>query len=456
MSAAIVALGATVVGGVVSSRNAKKNRQAQQRMNDGQMGLMQEQLARWDRFLAALPGQSRNMISNLNASFSEVELLLSQAKKNQDEKAIQLYQAQRDLVKSHLDAELKAIGANTQEVFGIIDEVNANAVKLINEDADVNELLQDKYTEETKDVIPNLRKMGEISEQRIDSILENGGLTDEAVTQLSRTKQGVADLTRRTKNIEARVGKGGSASRVTATELEGLKVIGDVTAGLTEASGRELRAEQGNLSNTQNLVLGASGERLSRQERRRGRETLAATQPLDAARINVAQNASNANLNAINNANVETRNLTGAEGESSLAREDQFARDRASLVQGKTAAIQAVNEREQDLTSGAISQKGGASKSMADIMGVMANNFANMAAKSDAQASKFFGTAVKATAGGFAARNAGNSFGAGALQGGFGIDTGAFKSTGNNIVPVANNANQEQLPFFTTNDFSPK
>lgn len=430
MSWGYVAVGAaTVVSGAISSRSAKKQRNAQQRAQDAQMAQMDEQMARLDAFMEKVPEQSKEMIERLNASQAEINLLLEQAKVKGDQQAAELYARQRELVQSHLTAELDAIGLNAAEVTGVIDELSSNAVRLVNEDADANEILQENYKKETEGVMENLGKMAEISGRRLESI-DKTGLTPEAAARISQVQQGVADLSRKTKAIEAKVGRGGSASRVSATELEGLKTLGEVTANLQEDVGRELeRAGQ-----VQGLVLGGAAERMSNLRRTRGRDELIARQPFDAAKVTVAEQAGRQSLAALGNANVETRNLTGAEGEASLAREDQFARDRMSLVQSGTAAEQAISEREQELELSGITKQASVSRSMADIMGVMAQNYANMAAKSSAQATKFFGTAVKGTAAGAAASNPfskdfnAQDFGKGFTQGAFNIDTGVFNS----------------------------
>ena len=427
VTAAVVGGVATLGSGLMANRQAKKYRSSAERLQAEQNRLMREQMENFKRLTDQLPAQTQQMIKDMSASYVEVRAMLDQAKITGDEQSAALFEEQRRLVRTHLDAELEAIGLQTDEFVGQIDQLTDNALKLVREDADFNEQLKEEYRKSSKDALGNLKKMADASGQRIDSIMKTG-LAPEAAAKISRIQQGVSDLTRKTAALEAKVGKGGSASRITATELEGLKVLGEVTADL-QANAQDELAKAGQM---QGQYISAAGEVAQVGARTRGREELAARQPYDQATLNARGLESQQKLSAINNANVETRRLTGAEGEASLARENQYARDRMSLVQSEAAAKQALNEREQDLQFQGASMQAGQANSMADVMGVQAQNYANMAKESSAAASQSFMNLGRGVVSGFDAAwtpgqngakgsmNWGN-FAAGSVKGLFGV-----------------------------------
>lgn len=425
MSSLWVAAGTAVVGlaaGVMSSRSAKKEGNKTRALQERQLALMEQQMANFKKLTDAVPKEIQQMLDDLNKSYAEVGVLLSEAKRNGDSQSIALFERQRDLVKQHMNAELATIGMNADEMTGLLDEMTESAVALVREDADFNDSLKANYKKEADLAVGNLRKMAEASGQRMESILKTG-LAPEAAAVISKMQQGVADLTRKTAALEAKVGKGGAASRISATELEGLKMIGEATADLQKDAQGQLQ----NAGNAQNQYLAASGEVLANTQTTRGREELATRSPYDQAIIQTRQQEGAQSLATIGNANVATRNLTGAEGEASLAREDQFARDRMSLVQSQSASTQALNERKQDLMFSGAAGQATQARSMADIMGVQAQNYANMAKQSSAAAQASYASVFKGLAGGVMGASGGGGaqgFGQGFFEGAYGIKTG--------------------------------
>jgi len=427
VTAAVIGGAAAVGSGVMAKKEAKKNRRSAEKMQQKQEDLMRQQMDNFRELTDKLPDQTRQMIKDMSKSYVEVRAMLDQAKVTGDKQSAALFEEQRNLVRTHLDAELEAIGLQTDEFVGQIDQLTDNALKLVREDADFNEQLKETYRTQSKDALGNLKKMADASGQRVDSILKTG-LAPEAAAKISKIQQGVSDLTRKTAALEAKVGKGGSASRITATELEGLKVLGEVTADL-QANAQDELAKAGQV---QGQYLAAAGEVADRSQTTRGREELAARQPYDQAKLNARGLEAQQSLTAINNANVETRRLTGAEGEASLAREDQYTRDRMSLVQNEAAAKQSLQEREQDLQFQGASMQAGQANSMADVMGVQAQNYANMAKESSAAATQSFmnlgrgvvgGLDAAWTPGGKGAKGSMNwgNFAGGSLKGMFGV-----------------------------------
>jgi hypothetical protein len=103
-----------------------------------------------------------------------------------------------------------------------------------------------------------------------------------------------------------------------------------------------------------------------------------------------------------------------------------------SLVQSEAAAKQSLQEREQDLQFQGASMQAGQANSMADVMGVQAQNYANMAKESSAAATQSFmnlgrgvvgGLDAAWTPGGKGAKGSMNwgNFAGGSLKGMFGV-----------------------------------
>jgi len=329
-------------------------------------------------------------------------------------------------------------------LLGTIKELSDNAVRLVNQDADANDILKANYKKESDKALANLGRMADVSEQRISQIIDNGGLTDAAVARISRTQQGVADLKRKTQALEAARGKGGAASRISATELEGLKTLGEVTAGLEESSDAALAQAMGQSAGISAQQANIAGQQAQMLEETRGRDTLAAQQPYDQLRFATEDRK----LAALNNANVETRRLTGAEGEASLARDEQYRRDRQSLITQRGAAEQTSSGRIDQMEFDTITGQNSVSRSMADIMGVQAQNYANMAQQADARTRGMFSTAIAGTiggvgaGGGFGSSDARAQFGRGFMQSAFGRDMGVDFSNVKKKFPLFNQPDQ--------------
>jgi hypothetical protein len=447
MSSVWVAAGTAVVSlgsGLLSSRKGKKQAAKARELQERQLRLMEQQMANFKKLTSAIPKETQKMIEDMNKSYAEVGVLLAEAKRNGDNQSIVLFEQQRALVKQHLNAELTTIGMNADEMTGLLDEMTESAVTLVREDAEFNDGLKAEYKKEADVAVGNLRKMAEASGQRMESILKTG-LAPEAAAVISKMQQGVADLTRKTAALESKVGKGGAASRISATELEGLKMIGETTAELQQDAQQQLQ----NAGNAQSQFLAASGEVLANTQTTRGRDELAARSPYDQMQIQNQQQEGAQSLAAIGNANVATRNLTGAEGEASLAREDQFARDRMSLVQSQASGTQALREREQDLKFQGAAGQAGQARSMADIMGVQAQNYSNMAMQSSAAAQQSYSSAFKGLMGGSIGMGNGGGaqgFGQGFMQGAYGINMqGSNKPVGNQVNAPSANADLNKM-----------
>jgi len=388
MSSGWIAAGmvaSSAIGGVMSSRAGKKQTSAQRDAQNAQLQLMREQMDNFQKLINDLPEQERGFIKDITSTYADLNLMLSEAKRVGDEKSEAIFQAQRDLVDSHFDAEMEAIDVNKNQILSSIRNLSSEAVALVRADADANDLIKAAYRKEADVAVGNLRKMADASGKRMDAIIETG-MSPEAAAQISKTRQGVADIARKANELEAAVGKGGSASRLTAVDLEGLKLIGEQVA----SARREARWELKTGATLQAGLQQAAEDRAIVLEQTRGRQELAARQPFMQAELATEHLAGQQGLTALGNRNVETRRLTGAEGESSLAREQEFARDRMSLLQGQAAAEQAAKERTQELTFQGTAQTAGAARSMADVLGVQAQNFANMADQSRSQSQDAF------------------------------------------------------------------
>ncbi len=414
--AAALGIGTAVGGlvqGVMGSKDAKRQTQAQQQMYDQQYALMREQMDNFKKLTAEYPKQTQDFLGKIAATYEQLNSMITEAKAQGDEQAAAIFQAQRDLVDTHLDAELEAIGANKEQILKAMNGMADEAVKIVMQDEDRRDGLRAEYKKEADLAVGNLRKMAEAS-------------------GLSQIRQGVADLTRKTAEVEAARGKGGAASRTTATELEGLKVLGEATANLRAQAAGEL-AQAGN---QQAQLQGAANQRMLGLQPTRGAAELAARAPYQQLAAAQTIQAGEQGLTAMGNAAARTRSLTGAEGESSMAREQQYSRDRMSLVSGQNAAEMGAKEREQDMISAATAQTATQARSMADIMGVQAQNYANMAKESSAAAMQGFSLAARTGAGmaaGYGQTGTWAGAGQGGIYGGFGIGSlpNAPKATGN-------------------------
>jgi hypothetical protein len=168
----------------------------------------------------------------------------------------------------------------------------------------------------------------------------------------------------------------------------------------------------------------AAGQRMAAMQPTRGAAELAARSPYQQMAAGTVMQAGQQSLTAQGNALAETRRLTGAEGETSLARQDQYNRDRMSLLTSQSATEIGVKQREQDLISAATAGQASQARSMADIMGAQAQNYANMAAQSQAQAMQGYALAARTGAGmmaGYGTTGTAAGAGQGGLYGGFGI-----------------------------------
>jgi len=364
-----------------SLKEASKARAGSEQLQTANIVLMIQQLQKFDRLIADYPRQTKEMLGNITASYVDLQAMVDQAKTDGDEELALIFQSQRDLVSTHLTAELEAIGANKDELLSTIQEFSDSALEYAMQDEDARDRLRAEYKKEADRAVGNLNKMADASAQRIDSILKTG-LPEGAAANISKVSQGVADLKRKTSELEAARGKGGSASRSTAVDLEGLKIIGETTANLkAQAIGEMVQASQ-----VQRQLLGAAGERMSMLQPTRGAALAEAQKPFQEASVRAIGEAGVRSLTSLANANVETRRLTGAEGEASLAREDQYLRDRMSLRQGQLAAETRVKEREQDLISAATAGQAVQSRSMADILSAQSQNYSNMAKEATSRA----------------------------------------------------------------------
>ncbi len=279
MSTGWVALGVAVVGGVASAVQSSKANKSAEKMRNQQMSQMDQTMARVQEFRDTIPAQSREMIERLNASHAEINALLAEAKKNGDKQAAAFYGSMRALVISQRQAELEAIGVNSAEITGLIDELSDNAIRLANEDSDANDVLKEIYKKETESAMENLSKMAGISGRRLDTLMKEG-VTPEGLAIISKTRQGIADMERETKNLAAQVGKGGSDSQANAVRIEGMKALGEITANLQAGNDAAIQAA----GIVQAQVLAGQGERQDRLQETRGRMELAARQPFDSAR----------------------------------------------------------------------------------------------------------------------------------------------------------------------------
>ena len=428
---------ASVGQGVMASRDAKKDRQSAERMQDRELALMQEQMDNFQALIKDLPKESQEYMTKIAASHANLTAMMEEAKVSGDDQAAQAFQAQRDLVESHFAAESEAIGLNTQEILSSVDALSSKALELVNQDENVRDQVRAEYKKEADKAVGNLSKMADVSGQRINNILKTG-LPEGAAANISKINQGVADLKRKTMEFESARGKGGAASRGTAVDLEGLKMIGETTASLRAQARNELQQE----GQIQQQLNDAAGKRMAGLQPTRSAATLAATQPYDMAKLDVQQRGGQQQLTAMGNKNVQIRSLTGAEGDASLAREQEFMQNRMSMEQSRTAQEMGVMEREQDLKGAYTGQQAGQARSMADIMGVQAQNYSNMAQQSRAQAQQAYGQAARMGMG--AAAGAGGMFGgsgaSGAAQGavftGYGI---APQSYMQGLYPAQNN-----------------
>lgn len=416
--------GAALIGGVVSSKNAKRQQSSADAMNAEQIALMREQIDAFKALIKDLPEQSQEYMTKIAQSHAKLSALLEEAKASGDEQAAQAFQAQRDLVESHFAAESEAIGLNTQEMMSSIDALSDKTLAMVNENEDIRDKLRADYKKEADKAVGNLSKMAEMSGQRIDNILKTG-LPEGAAANISKISQGVADLKRKTMEFESAQGKGGAASRGTAVDLEGLKMIGETTASLRAQARNELQQE----GQIQGQLQQAAGERMAGLKPTRTESALAYTQPYQMAKLDVKQQGLDQQLTAMGNKNVQIRSLTGAEGDASLAREQEFMQNRMSMEQSRTAQEMGVSERQQDLTGAYTGQQAGQARSMADIMGVQAQNYSNMAQQSRAQSQAAFGQAMQAGVGAVAGyggafggkAGTGAAAGQGAMFTGYGI-----------------------------------
>jgi len=422
MTSAWVAGGVAVAGlaqGIMGFKSAKKQLSAEQAMFNQQMALMREQMDNFKKLTAEYPKQTQEFLNKISTTYAQLNSMVAEAKAQGDEQAAAIFQAQRDLVDTHLDAELEAIGANKTEILKAMNSMADEAVKIVMQDEDRRDGLRAEYKKEADLAVGNLRKMAEASGSRIDTILKTG-MAPDAAAKLSQIRQGVADLTRKTAEVEAARGKGGAASRTTATELEGLKVLGEATANLRSQAMGEL-AQAGN---QQAQLQGAANQRMLGLQPTRGAAELAARAPYQQLAAAQTVQAGEQGLTAMGNAAARTRSLTGAEGEASMAREQQYSRDRMSLVSGQNAAEMGAKEREQELVSGATAQTATQARSMADIMGTQAQNYANMAKESQAAAMQGFSLVARTGAGmaaGYGQTGTWAGAGQGGIYGGFGI-----------------------------------
>jgi len=392
-----IAVGLTAVStvsGLVSSHSANKRAAQSRDLENQRLDLIREQRDNFNRLIDGLPQQTQKYLDNIAQSHARISALLNEAKIRGDQMSASAFQAQKDTVEAHFVAESEAIGLNRDEMLGAIDAMSNKILELVDKDEAVKAKLRDEYKQEADSAVDNLSKMAAASEKRIDGILKTG-LPEGAAADISRINQGVTDIKRKTQELEAARGKGGAASRTTAVELEGLKAIGETTAQLRAQARGELIQE----GQVQGQLQQAAGQRQLALQPTRSEAELRATQPFNQLRLQTQEQAGNRQLTALGNKNVAIRKLTGAEGEASLAREQAFARDRMSLQQGVDAQNLAALEREQNLTGAYTGQQAGQARSMADIMGAQAQNYANMAAKSNAQATQAFSNAAKGVAG---------------------------------------------------------
>ena len=419
-------LAVSLGSGLMSSRSGKKQSQSAETLQREQMGLMREQMQNFKNLIKDLPKQTQEYLDKIANSFTRMNIMLNEAKNANDITETQMFQSMRDMIESHFAAETEAIGLNAQDMLGSIEQMSNAAVDLVNQDEDIKDEIRKEYKVEADKAVSNLSKMAEASGQRIDNILKTG-LPEGAAANISKISQGVADLKRKTMDFEAARGKGGAASRGTAVDLEGLKLIGETTANLRAQARGEL-VQEGQI---QGQLQQAAGERSSMLQPTRGAATLLAKQPYDMAALNVQDQGGSRQLTALGNKNVGLRQLTGAEGEASLAREQEYMRDRMSLEQGKNAQEMGIMEREQDLKGAYTAQQAGQARSVADILGAQAQNYSNMAMQSRAAAMASFGQAAKIGVGMTAGYN-----------GAFGGEAGTWKAageggmyTGMNIMP---------------------
>jgi hypothetical protein len=409
-----VGLATNLVSGFMGSKSAKKQQGQANALQARQIALMEEQVQNFKNLIKDLPKQTQDYMDKIGNSFLEISALLNEAKLSGDEQSAQIFQSQRDMVESHFAAETEAIGLNTQEMLGSIEQMSNAAMDLVNQDEDIKDEIRKEYKVEADKAVNNLSKMAEASGQRIDNILKTG-LPEGAAANISKISQGVSDLKRKTMDFEAARGKGGAASRGTAVDLEGLKLIGETTANLRAQARGEL-VQEGQI---QGQLQQAAGNRAQMLQPTRGAATLLAKQPYDMAALNVQDQAGSRQLTALGNKNVGLRQLTGAEGEASLAREQEYMRDRMSLEQGKNAQEMSIMEREQDLKGAYTAQQAGQARSVADILGAQAQNYSNMAQQSRATAMAAYGTAAKTGMGMVAGYN-----------GAFGGEAGTWKAAG--------------------------
>jgi len=367
----ITASWASMVDGFHTRR---KNKGQSQKFLEASVNNVLQAMARFDGLIADLPNKTQEYLTKISQSYTEITALMEEAQARGQEDIAQTYASMRDLAEAHFLSEAKAIGLNEQEMLETIGELSSQTAELINKDEDLKDTLRAEYDKDAQKSLSNLRKMADASGERIDQILSTG-LPEDAAAQISRVSQGVADLKRKTQELESARGKGGSASRSTAVELEGLKIIGDTTAKLRADARGELLQEaqmQGELQRT-------SGERTAMMQPTRGEALVRALTPYNEATIATKDQAATRELTALGNKNVELRRLTGEEGAQSLALEQDYYQQRQGAVQTRDAATLTTMEREQDLTGQYSQTRAGLNLTMADILGAQAQNFNNLA-----------------------------------------------------------------------------
>lgn len=423
------------IGAYEANKQAKRQEAAAQGAVAQQIQLQQEQIDRFDKLIDKLPDQQREYLEDISASYAENRMMLEEAKSSQDAQAIANYEALNDIIESTLAAEMTAIGENHEDYINTLNVFSDDMVGLVRSDAEANEGLKQQFRDTSDQAITKLKDASGLVTQRMEAIEKSGGLPDGADAIISNMRQGIADVHRQVKDLDAATGKGGSASRKSAVALEGLKQVGETMAGLKQQGTQELMQLVGVQAQLTGQLTDTAAQKTIVGKHTEGAEIAAAKAPFIQEALTAEGTRGARELTAIGNSNVAMRTNQASLGDTQLAQQREYEANRLALNQGEAAAKLGVKERSQSLALNMTAKTGTAVQSMSDVLGAQANNYSNQASASRAQANESMASAMSVIGGGFAGQQQGIGFMQGVNQFALGLPAPAKQTPSTQVSP---------------------
>lgn len=439
---ASLAIAGAVSAGVSGYEKDKQAKRAEADARGAQasaISIQREQIDKFDALLAKLPKQTEEFLEDITVAYTKNREMLSEAKAINDEQAIANFQAIEDIIETNMAAELSAIGESHIEYVEFLNTFSDEVVGLVRSDAEANSLLKQEFRDNSDKALKQLEDASGLVTQRMEAIEKSGGLPEGASAVISKMRQGISDVHRQVKDIDAARGKGGSASRSSAVLLEGIKNVGETMAGLKQQGTAELMQ----LVGTQTQIVGqqqatASGKVQLGQETS-GREIADARSPFIEAQLNAEQTRDASELAVLRGANMATAGNQASLGATQLAEDQAYGANLQALESGEMAAKLGVKENQQAFALNATAQVGKQATSMSDIFTVQANNYSNQAKNLRAGASEAMSSAFSVLGAGAAGMvPGGGGFMSGVQQFAMGIPK---QTPTTNVSPFVGNPN---------------